>query len=106
MPISRTQGREIPVMSKSPNLDCFVPPKANGSLGTGTPMLTPIMPQNKDLVKENFKNFKRQTKNMRGKCESFLATLGASLAFLLRKKFFFSLLNTCNMILPAERFLL
>ena len=51
-PLPKNKQTVLPVMSKSPNLDCFVPPKANGSLGTGTPMLTPIIPQNKDLVKK------------------------------------------------------
>src|SRR6478672_12450218 len=33
-----------PVMSPTPNLDSFQPPNGNGSRGTGTPTLTPIMP--------------------------------------------------------------
>src|SRR5690242_14444610 len=37
-----TAGR--PVMSPCPNLDSLLPPKENGSRGTGTPMFTPTMP--------------------------------------------------------------
>src|SRR5215208_2937282 len=33
-----------PVMSPTPNRDSFHPPKLNGSLGTGTPTLTPTIP--------------------------------------------------------------
>jgi hypothetical protein len=34
----------LPVISLTPNLLSFQPPKENGSLGTGTPMFTPIIP--------------------------------------------------------------
>jgi hypothetical protein len=34
----------LPVMSPTPNFDSFQPPKPNGSSGTGTPTLMPIMP--------------------------------------------------------------
>ena len=37
-----TPGR--PVMSPAPNFDSLAPPNEKGSRGTGTPMLTPIMP--------------------------------------------------------------
>src|SRR5438132_14297569 len=33
-----------PVMSPTPNLESFQPPKENGSRGTGTPTLTPTIP--------------------------------------------------------------
>src|SRR5215204_887824 len=33
-----------PVISPTPNLDSFQPPKENGSRGTGTPTLMPTMP--------------------------------------------------------------
>ncbi len=33
-----------PVMSPTPKRDAFQPPKGKGSLGTGTPILTPTMP--------------------------------------------------------------
>src|SRR6476660_3028789 len=34
----------LPVISPTPNLLSFHPPKENGSLGTGTPTFTPIIP--------------------------------------------------------------
>src|SRR3954451_10952321 len=34
----------LPVMSLDPKRDSFQPPNENGSRGTGTPMLTPIIP--------------------------------------------------------------
>lgn len=34
----------FPVMSHTPNFESFHPPNGNGSLGTGTPILTPIIP--------------------------------------------------------------
>ena len=35
---------DLPVMSLAPKRDSFQPPNENGSRGTGTPMLTPIIP--------------------------------------------------------------
>ena len=34
----------FPVISELPNFDSFHPPNEKGSLGTGTPIFTPIIP--------------------------------------------------------------